>query len=66
MQSFEIDKTCCETQKLNFNHNVNQTDITQKLVLDERECDVMVATYPCTKYSTIADIHATKSRDVLK
>lgn len=64
-QSFEIDKTCCKTQRLNFNHEVIECDITQKTVLQDKGCDVMVATYPCTKYSTGADIHGTRTGDEL-
>ena len=53
-QSFEIDALCCETMRWNFAHEVVQCDITKKLVQAEKECHVMVATYPCTKYSPIA------------
>lgn len=64
-QSFEIDKTCCDTQRINFKHDVIQCDITQKTVLQDKDCDVMAATYPCTKYSPIADIHGTRTGDEL-
>lgn len=64
-QSFELDVTCCRTQRANFTHEVVQADITQKLVLDEKPCDAMIATYPCTKYSAIADIHGTRTGDDL-
>lgn len=64
-QSFEIDHSCCETQRLNFDHEVIEGDITQKLVADEKPCDVMIATYPCTRYSTAADIHGTRTGDDL-
>lgn len=64
-QSFELDRTCCETQRLNFGHEIVNADITQKLVFEEKPCDVMVATYPCTKYSTAADIHKTRTGDDL-
>lgn len=64
-QSFEIDGDCCATLAANFSHEVCQGDITQKLVANELPCDVMVATYPCTKYSTIADIHGTRTGDEL-
>ena len=37
----------------------------QKLVNDEQDCDVMAFTYPCTKYSTIADIHGARTGDEL-
>jgi DNA (cytosine-5)-methyltransferase 1 len=60
-QSFEIDALCCDTMRRNFAHEVVQCDITQKLVQSEKECHVMVATYPCTKYSPIADIHGVRT-----
>jgi DNA (cytosine-5)-methyltransferase 1 len=64
-QSFEIDPDCCATLRKNFTHTVTQIDISKKLVLQEQPCDVMVATYPCTKYSTIADIHGARTGDEL-
>ncbi len=64
-ESFEIDPLCCEVQRKNFDHKVTQCDMTQKLVGGEAKADVMVATYPCTKYSTIADIHGTRTGDEL-
>src|SRR5690349_3320048 len=62
-RSFEVDAVCCDTLRANFKHEVVQCDIKQKLVANEKRCDVMVATYPCTKYSTIADIHGTRTGD---
>lgn len=64
-QSFEIDSVCCETLRKNFSHEIIETDITQKTVLQDRLSDVMVATYPCTKYSTAADIHGQRTGDDL-
>lgn len=64
-QSFEIDRVCCETMRRNLSHEVIQCDITQKLVHHEKQCHVMVATYPCTKYSPIADIHGVRTGDDL-
>lgn len=64
-QSFEIDRACCDTLRLNFGHDVGQMDMTRKLVAEEKDCDVMVATYPCTKYSAIADIHGARTGDEL-
>jgi DNA (cytosine-5)-methyltransferase 1 len=64
-QSFEIEAVCCDTLRRNFTHEVVQCDITQKLVQSEKECHVMVATYPCTKYSPIADIHGARTGDDL-
>jgi DNA (cytosine-5)-methyltransferase 1 len=64
-QSFEIEPVCCDTMRRNFDHEVVQCDITKKLVSEEKECHVMVATYPCTKYSPIADIHGVRTGDDL-
>lgn len=64
-QSFEVEPICCETQRRNYRHEVVQCDISEKLVLDDNPCDVMVATYPCTRYSTGADIHGTRTGDSL-
>ena len=64
-QSFEIDRVCCDTMRKNFSHEVFQCDIAQKLVYAEKECHVMVATYPCTKYSPIGDIHGVRTGDDL-
>jgi len=64
-QSFEIDSVCCDTMRRNFSHEVVQCDITKKLVLADKDCQVMVATYPCTKYSPIGDIHGVRTGDDL-
>jgi DNA (cytosine-5)-methyltransferase 1 len=64
-QSFEIDAVCCDTMRRNFSHEVVQCDITRKLVESEKPCHVMVATYPCTKYSPIGDIHGVRTGDDL-
>lgn len=64
-QSFELDPVCCATLRANFSHQVVECDLEQKLVQSEKPCDVMVATYPCTKYSTIADIHGVRTGDSL-
>jgi DNA (cytosine-5)-methyltransferase 1 len=64
-QSFEIEAVCCDTLQRNFSHEVVQCDITKKLVQAEKECQVMVATYPCTKDSPIADIHGGRTGDDL-
>jgi DNA (cytosine-5)-methyltransferase 1 len=63
-QSFEIDAVCCDTMRRNFAREVVQCDITRKIVLADKDCHVMVATYPCTKYP-IADIHGVRTGDDL-
>lgn len=64
-QSFELDSAACQVQRDNFDHEVIECDLTQKLVSDENHADVMAFTYPCTKYSTISDIHGTRTGDEL-
>jgi len=64
-RSFEIDGKCCRVQRANFRHEVVQVDIARKLVTDYPRPDVMVATWPCTKYSDAADIHGTRTGDEL-
>lgn len=64
-QSFEIDSHCVATLRANFSHEVVAGDITGKRVAEDKPCDVMVATYPCTRYSAIADIHGTRQGDDL-
>jgi DNA (cytosine-5)-methyltransferase 1 len=63
-KSYEIDATCCSVQAANLGDHVHQADISEKLVAGD-DCDGMVFTYPCTKYSTIADIHGTRTGDEL-
>ena len=63
-ESYEIDPDCVTVARHN-GHNAIQCDVTQKLVANETGCHVRVFTYPCTKYSTIADIHGTRTGDEL-
>ena len=35
------------------------------ILLEQPESDIIVRTYPCTKYSPIADIHGTRTGDDL-
>lgn len=65
IESYEIDKIACETLRTNFKHVVKETDITKITVLDQQDADVYIGTFPCTKYSQIADIHGTRTGDDL-
>jgi len=65
LESYEIDKNCCETLRKNFSHKINETDITKIMVLDQQDADVYVGTFPCTKYSTAADLRGTRTGDDL-
>src|SRR5690554_3530975 len=64
-QAFELDPDACATYRHNLGDHVTQCDISGELVLEQDACDGMVFTYPCTKYSTIADIHGTRTGDEL-
>lgn len=63
-ESFEMDADAVAVARDN-GHNTRQCDVTLKLVADEQPCDAMVFTYPCTKYSTIGDIHGVRTGDEL-
>jgi DNA (cytosine-5)-methyltransferase 1 len=65
IQSLEIDPVFSTTLKLNFDHEVLTTDITNMEVLKQPKSDIILGTYPCKKYSTIADLHGTRTGDEL-
>ena len=54
-----------ENEQNNFYHNLLTVDIKVETVLEQPKTDIIVATYPCTKYSAIADIHGTRTGDDL-
>jgi len=64
-QAFELDADACKTYRHNLGDHMTQCDIADELVLNQEDCDGMVFTYPCTKYSRIADIHGTRTGDEL-
>lgn len=67
-QSIDLDPKATASMLRNpqyFDHPVITGDLTQKTVLDQPHCDLMAFTYPCTKYSAIADIHGTRTGDEL-
>tara|TARA_R110002096_G_scaffold54712_3_gene140994 strand:- start:7 stop:882 length:876 start_codon:yes stop_codon:yes gene_type:complete len=64
-QSFELDKCACDVQRHNLKHQVIETDIASKLVESDSNAEAYIFTYPCTKYSAIADIHGTRTGDEL-
>jgi DNA (cytosine-5)-methyltransferase 1 len=65
IQSLEYDANCVENLKANFDHDIISADIRDTLVLSQVRSDIMSFTYPCTRYSTIADIHGTRTGDDL-
>jgi DNA (cytosine-5)-methyltransferase 1 len=68
IQSLDLDSEATACMKMNshyFSHNVLTADIKDKTVLEQPKTDLIVGTYPCTKYSAIADIHGTRTGDDL-
>lgn len=65
IEHFEIDSKCCQTLRNNLSGKVNECDISKITVLDQQAADVYVGTFPCTRYSTIADISGTRTGDDL-
>lgn len=57
ISSLELDPSACSTLRANFNHQVIEADIRDIKVKDQPWTPILVGTYPCTKYSAIADIH---------
>jgi DNA (cytosine-5)-methyltransferase 1 len=64
-QAFELDGDACETYRANLGDHIKRCDIADEMVLEQDSCDGMVFTYPCTKYSTIADVHQVRTGDEL-
>lgn len=68
IQSLDLDPeatACMQMNKHYFAHAVLTADIKDKTVLEQPSTDIIVGTYPCTKYSPIADIHGTRTGDDL-
>jgi DNA (cytosine-5)-methyltransferase 1 len=68
IQSLDLDIDSVNAMDLNrhyFSHPILHVDIKDKTVLDQPSSDIIVGTYPCTKYSPIADIHGTRTGDDL-
>jgi DNA (cytosine-5)-methyltransferase 1 len=68
IQSLDLDieaTSCMKNNSHYFSHSVLTIDIKEKTVLEQPESDIIVGTYPCTKYSAIADLHSTRTGDDL-
>ena len=68
IQSLDLDPeatACLHLNKHYFSHTILQEDIKDKMVLEQPKTDIIIGTYPCTKYSNIADIHGTRTGDDL-
>jgi DNA (cytosine-5)-methyltransferase 1 len=68
IQSLDIDPdaiACMNDNPNYFSHTIIKQSITDLLVLDQPRSDIQIFTWPCTKYSAIADIHGTRTGDDL-
>lgn len=68
IQSLDLDQEATHCLKINshyFPHAIITADIKDKTVLEQPKTDIIIGTYPCTKYSSIADIHSTRTGDDL-
>ncbi len=68
VQSVDLDPeatSCMQANPQYFGHQILNKDIKEMTVLDQDSPDVMAFTYPCTKYSAIADIHGLRTGDEL-
>lgn len=68
IQSLDLDKEATASMQMNphyFSHPILNLDIKDLTVLEQPQTDIIVGTYPCTKYSPIADIHNTRTGDDL-
>ena len=68
IQSLDLDTEATKCMQMNahyFCHPILNADIKDKTVLEQPKTDIIVGTYPCTKYSAIADIHGTRTGDDL-
>lgn len=68
IQSLDLDIEASACMKMNshyFSHTILTADIKDKTVLEQPQSDIIIGTYPCTKYSPIADIHGTRTGDDL-
>lgn len=68
IQSLDLDSEATDCMKSNghyFSHAVLNVDIKDKTVLEQPESDIIVGTYPCTRYSAISNLHCTRTGDDL-
>lgn len=68
IQSLDIDQDsidCMADNPKYFGHTVLKQDIKELTVLEQPGTDIQIFTWPCTKYSAIADIHGTRNGDDL-
>lgn len=65
-QSVDLDDAAVNHMKANpkyFGHSIVKADMSSKTVLDQPESDFYLFTFPCNKYSPVADIHGVRTGD---
>lgn len=68
IQSLDLDKRAIDCMRNNskyFSHSIVHADMRDVLVKEQPRSNIMVFTWPCKKYSTIADIHGTRTGEEL-
>lgn len=68
IQSLDIDQDAIDCMNANqnyFGHTIIKQDIKNITVNEQPKTDIILGTYPCTKYSAIADIHGARTGDDL-
>ncbi|MDD9309800.1 DNA (cytosine-5-)-methyltransferase [Cytobacillus firmus] len=59
----EIENTAVKTAKLNYQHEIIQSDIRDISIDSLNQCDVILGTFPCQEYSKAAHIHKNGRKD---
>lgn len=68
IQSLDIDPAataCMQRNPHYFSHKVLTCDIKEKTVREQPQSDIILGTYPCNKYSNMAELHDTCTGDDL-
>ncbi len=68
IQSLDLDKEATDCMRENshfFGHSILNKDIKDITVKEQEGSDIILGTYPCNKYSPIADISGTRTGDDL-
>ena len=63
VQAFDLDKAACKTYQHNLGPHMKISDLSKETVLDQKEAIGHIYTYPCNRYSPIANISGTLRGD---
>lgn len=68
IQSLDLDKNAIDSMKRNpqyFNHKIVRRDMKEILVKEQCSSDIIIGTYPCTRYSDISALFGLLTGDEL-